>query len=41
MVPTNYEDEDDEDLEMDFEIDTEPSLTYAMHLSEDEPGIFV
>lgn len=41
MVPTNYEDEDDEDLEMDFEIGTEPSLTYAMHLSEDEPGIFL
>lgn len=40
MVPTNYEDEDEE-LDMDFEIDTEPSLTYAMHLSEDESGIFL
>lgn len=41
MVPTNYDDGDDEELDMDFEIDTEPSLTYAMHLSEDEPGIFL
>ena len=41
MVPTNYEDEGDEELDLDFEIDTEPSLTYAMHLSADEPGIFL
>lgn len=40
MVPTNYE-ENEEEQDLDFEIETEPSLTYAMHMNGDEPSIFL
>lgn len=45
MLPKseNYEDMWDEDLNTDFEIETEPSLTYAMKISQEisEDSIFV
>lgn len=38
MIPNNenYDDELDEELDLDFEIETEPSLTYAMKLTDEE-----
>ena len=45
MIPSNenYEDDADEELELDFEIESEPSLTYAMKISQEvsEDSIFV
>ncbi len=32
----NYDDEDDDELESDFEVETEPSYTYAMNIYDDE-----
>jgi len=37
MIPnSNYEDEYEEELESDFELETEPSYTYAMKIPDDE-----
>lgn len=38
MLPNNdnYDEEMDEELEFDFELEAEPSLTYAMRLAEEE-----
>lgn len=38
MLPNNenYDDELDEELDSDFEIESEPSLTYAMKLTDEE-----
>ena len=38
MLPNNenYDDELDEELDPDFYIETEPSLTYAMQLTDEE-----
>lgn len=38
MIPNNenYDEELDEEFDSDFEFDTEPSLTYAMKLTDDE-----
>lgn len=38
MIPNNenYDDELDEELDSDFEIESEPSLTYAMKLTDEE-----
>lgn len=45
MIPSNenYEDDLDEELEPDFELESEPSLTYAMKISQEisEDSIFV
>jgi len=45
MIPSNenYEDDTNEELELDFEIESEPSLTYAMKISQEVSGdsIFV
>ena len=44
MIPTNYDDGEEEDDSLsDFTVETEPSLTYAMRVSdlETEPSIFV
>lgn len=40
MIPNNnnYEEEEGEEFESDFGIETEPSLTYAMKLSDEENG---
>ena len=42
MVPINYED-DDEEQDTDFELERDPSLTYAMQIGtvDKEPSIFV
>ena len=38
MIPDeNYEDlEDEEELDSDFEVEADPSLTYAMNVVDDE-----
>lgn len=37
MIPDNeYIDLEEDELDPDFEIETEPSLTYSMHIPEDE-----
>lgn len=43
MIPTNYDDGEEEETLSDFDIEMEPSLTYAMRVSdiESEPGIFL
>ena len=42
MVPINYED-DDEEQDTGFEVESDPSLTYAMHIgaTESDPSIFL
>lgn len=42
MVPINYED-DDEEQDTDFELESDPSLTYAMQIGtiDKEPSVFV
>lgn len=43
MIPTNYDDDDEEDDMTGFEVENDPSLTYAMQIGtiENEPSIFL